>query len=347
MMQNAAMNTMAMGQRLVAIDPKNDFAKVHRVFPNVKVIDLCHVQPGSLNPFEFLKKINPDTNQLEYLDEMTLLTIIQLLVGTKKMSTEAENAITPIIRDYVLKAKNGESVNLYRLAEYLYSKDNMYAQNIGQTMKSYVDSNVGKLLFNTEDVKPLVISNTDSLVISLMGMKLPSYDTKIEDYSMEDNLTTAIVYIITKKLREMLLRPNKIPVLFICDEAHMLFGNKEMSKVIDEFLVLGRSLGVSTMLASQGITHFPEGISNYITSKFLFKSSLDESKEFFRRFDTSKDDPTNRITDSIVTAIPKLPQGVCFFMDRFDRNGIIHITSLYPPEVFEGEFVPGENFVLR
>ena len=101
-----------------------------------------------------------------------------------------------------------------------------------------------------------------------------------------------------------------------------------MAEIIDKFLVLGRSLNVATILASQGISHFPDGISNYITTKFLFKSSIDEAEAFLERFNTSKVDGTIDV-DSIVGAVANFPTGVCFMMDRLGRNGIIQIQSIY------------------
>ena len=104
-----------------------------------------------------------------------------------------------------------------------------------------------------------------------------------------------------------------------------------MSNLIDRFLVLGRSLNVATVLASQGISHFPETTSNYATTKFLFKSSIDEAQLFLERFDTSKLGDTNNSLDipSIISAVTNFPTGTCFMIDRLNRNGIIRIKSIY------------------
>ena len=94
-----------------------------------------------------------------------------------------------------------------------------------------------------------------------------------------------------------------------------------MAKIIDRFLVLGRSLNVATVMASQGISHFPKDTSNYITSKFLFKSSIDEAQLFLERFDTSKLDPSNAVDiNSIVSGVTKFPTGVCFMMDKLGKK---------------------------
>jgi DNA helicase HerA-like ATPase len=168
------------------------------------------------------------------------------------------------------------------------------------------------------------------MVISLHGLSLPDYTKKAEDYDANERFTSVILYILTNKLMDILSEDSRIPTTLICDEAHLLFGNKEMGAIIDRFLVLGRSLNVATILASQGISHFPDNIANYITTKFMFKSSIDEAQLFLDKFDTSKIDPSNAIdVNSIVSAVTNFPTGVCFMMDRMNRNGIIKIKSIY------------------
>ena len=327
---NFAANCLGMGQRVVAIDPKNDFDKLLNVNPNIKIINIKKIKPGALNPFEFLKKYDPDTNQVKYLDTSTLLTIIELLCG--KLDKQTNVAITPIISDFVTRAKmKNEYVDLQDVADYLFANQNEYAQNVGTILKMYEDNEFGPLLFTREEhVEPLVLSPTDSMIFILHGLNLPDYTKKPEDYDANERFTSTIVYIITSKLLDILTSDTKIPTTLICDEAHLLFGNKEMSAVIDKFLVLGRSLNIATILASQGISHFSDGIANYITTKFMFKSSMEESKLFLEKFNSANLNASTAIdTNSIIAAAAEFPKGVCFMMDRNGRNGIIKIKSIY------------------
>ena len=168
------------------------------------------------------------------------------------------------------------------------------------------------------------------MVISLHGLSLPDYNKKVEDYDANERLTSCIIYLITNKLLEILSNDSKIPTTLFCDEAHLLFSNPEMAKIIDRFLVLGRSLNTATVLASQGISHFPDGISNYITTKFLFKSSIDEAQAFLDAFDTSKISASNSVDiNSIISAATNFQTGMCYMIDRNNRNGVIRIKSIY------------------
>ena len=327
---NICANCLGMGQKVIAIDPKNDFDKLYNVNHNIKIIDVNKIRPGALNPFEFLKNIDEKGN-IRHIDTPTLMTIIEILTG--KMDNKVKVAITPIVTDFVTRNKNSdEYVDMQDIAEYLYSRQSAEAQSIGTSLKMFQDSQYGKLLFTREsDVKPLMLSAHDSMVISLHGMSLPDYTKKPEDYDANERFTSAIVYIICRKLLDILSGDNRIPTTLVCDEAHLLFSNKEMAALIDKFLVIGRSLNVATVLASQGISHFPDGIANYITTKFMFKSAVDDARQFLEKFDTSKlGDPSNAIdVDSIIGAVTNFPTGTCFMIDRLNRNGIIKIKSIY------------------
>lgn len=326
---NIAANCLGMGQRVIAIDPKNDFSKLYNVNPNIDIVDINRIRPGALNPFEFLKKVDKD-GTVHNIDTATLMTIIEIMCG--KLDKQTIIDITPIVTDFVTKSRNSNDYyDMQDVADYLYANPSSSAQTVGTMLKMFEDNKYGKLLFTREaNVKPLVLSSTSSMVISLHGLSLPDYTKKAEDYDANERFTSVILYILTNKLMDILSEDSRIPTTLICDEAHLLFGNKEMGAIIDRFLVLGRSLNVATVLASQGISHFPKGIANYITTKFMFKSSIEEAQNFLDVFDTSKIDPTNAIDiDSIISSVTKFPTGVCFMIDRTGRNGIIRIKSIY------------------
>lgn len=326
---NFAANCLGTGQRVIAIDPKNDFDKLYNVNPSINIVDINRIRPGALNPFEFLKKKDKYGNDVN-IDTATLMTIIEIMCG--KLDRNTIIGITPIVTDFVTRSKTtGDYYDMQDVADYLYANQNTDAQTVGTMLKMFEDNKYGKLLFTREtNVKPLVLSSTDSMVISLHGLSLPDYSKKPEDYDANERFTSAILYIITNKLLDILSGDNKVPTTLICDEAHLLFGNKEMGAIIDRFLVLGRSLNVATILASQGISHFPDGIANYITTKFMFKSSMEEAQLFLDKFDTSKINPSSAIdVDSIVSSATNFPTGTCFMIDRLNRNGIIRIKSIY------------------
>lgn len=329
---NIAATAKGLGQRFIFIDPKNDVKNLYNIYPDISFIDLKDIQPNALNPFTFLQTINKNTGEVEYISDTTITTIIEILCDLTK---EEQIAIGPIITDFINKSRRKSFTDMSEVAEYLFERDSKECQSVGTRLKKYYNSSFGQLLFTREkNVKPLILSKTDSLGISLFGMKMPDYRKSIAEYTDEERFTSAILYILTKKLYDILQQDSLIPTVFICDEAHTLFSSPEMTNVIMDFLRLGRSLNVATVLASQGISHFPDDVANYTTSKFLLKSSIDEARKFITMFDTSQLDPTNALdVDSIVSSVTQFEKGQAFMIDRKNRNGIIQIESNYDPKL--------------
>lgn len=325
---NLASNCLAMKQRFISIDGKNDFEKLLNIYPNIKIIDINNIQEGSLNPFTFLKDCN----------ENTLITLIECICG--KFSQDDIIAINPIIKDFVTEFKrDGRYVDLKKLSNYLYGNESPSAQKIGSVLRTQAGSKYGKLLFTDDrNVEPLKLDNKGSLIISLFGMQFPDYSKTPDTYSPDEKFTSGIMYLLCKKLYEVLTDKNKIPVTLFIDEAHIIYGSKEMGEIIDQFLVLGRSLGIAVVLASQGITHFPDNIDNYMSTKFIFKSSLLEAEKFLEKFDTSKHDPTLALDISnIMNSIANFKTGDAFMIDSKNRSGVIHIESIFDPELLTRE----------
>ena len=307
---NQIANCLIFSCRVFCIDPKNDLGVISKVFPEVEYININDIKPGALNPFKVIKNI--DTNILS--------SIISIICGG--LTDEQIVSITPIVNDFVLKYKrNKMNVSFADVADYLFANDNHDAQTIGTKLQIHRDSKYGPLLF--EDGENLDFNNK-SKIISLHGMDLPkSQDSKLTEIQ---KFNSCIVFIICKILRD-LLTEGGYPTLFVMDEAHIAFQNKDFMNIIDEFMVLGRSLNVATILATQNSTHFPDGIAQLVSSKFCFKSSTNEAEHFLNSF-FNKDGNNSADFESIVYQIGQFGVGDCFYIDSQNRSGIFHVTSL-------------------
>ena len=142
---NIAANALGIGQKVIVIDPKNDFDKLLNVNPNIDIVDIENIKPDALNPMEFLKRHNAD-GTVEFIDTATLMTIIEIMTG--KLDQGAIIAITPIVTDFVTRAKQrGEYVNMLDVANYLFANPNENAQQIGTQLKMFEDNKYGPLMF--------------------------------------------------------------------------------------------------------------------------------------------------------------------------------------------------------
>ena len=117
-MLNIAANCLGTGQRVMVLDPKDDFIKLYNVNKNVRIIDVKNITPGALNPFKFLASIDKDGNEIKF-SAASLLTLTEILIG--QMDQATKSAITPYVRDYILEGEKNpdktvgqELVNRYR-----------------------------------------------------------------------------------------------------------------------------------------------------------------------------------------------------------------------------------------
>ena len=288
--QNLALNILAMGQRVIVLDPKNDFMKIKNIFPKVNVIDVNKIHDGALNPFTFLKV------EGQQFDPNIIMTVVELLCG--KLDKDDNTAISPIIEDFVREYERGKYQDLQGLADKLMASESVHARNIGTTLNRQAKSQYGKLFFTRDiGVEPFVIPENESLVLTMHGMPLPSNNKSADEYSPDERFISAILYVIIKKLRFIL------------------------------FLGLGRSLNIAVVLASQGITDFPSNIAQYISNKFVFKSSKEEANEFFSKFHSNLDVSKAVDVSSMIPTITQLKTGQCFFQDCNGRSGLIQIKT--------------------
>lgn len=322
---NLIANALMMEQRIFAIDPKDDLGVIADLYPEVEYIDINNINPGALNPFRVIKDI--DTN--------TLMSLITIICGN--LTDNQIISITPIVNDFINKNKRGlksgqmsQTLSFSDIVDYLYANDNPDAQAIGTKLSIHRDSKYGKLLF--EPSNDFMNLDDRSKIISLHGMELPkSKDEGSGKLTEEEKFNSGIVYIICNMLKDVLTR-SKYPTLAVIDEAHIAFQNESFSSIIDKFLVLGRSLNIATVLASQNAGHYPSDIAQMIASKFCFNSSTNEAGAFLNMF-LNKDQDSMADFESIVYQIGEFKVGQCFYIDSRNRTGILQITSLLSDDI--------------
>ena len=314
---NLAANCIMFEQRIFYIDPKNDASVLADIFNDIDVVDINNIQPGSLNPFKVIKNI--DTNILS--------SLVSIICGG--LTDDQIISITPILNDFVTKnRRNIGNVSFAEVADYLYANDNKDAQTIGTKLRIHRDSKYGPLLFESNPNANIDFSNK-SVIISLHGMDLPT--GKERNLTEEHKFNSSIVFIICKMLRDILVE-GKYPTCFFMDEASIAFRNESFANIINDFLVLGRSLNIATVLASQSVDHYPEGIAQLVSSKFAFKSDSGDAKEFMEKFynfgGTEESD-----FNSIIYQIGEFESGQAFFIDSNNRTGIFKVTSMLGDDI--------------
>lgn len=337
-------NTVQQEGIVIAIDPKNDIMKIRDYckIDRQKVMsarkryttekEFAEAEPdnykmwyklegGDDNIFhvtDITKKQNLDPFMcVNNIDTNFIMDIINTIC--KELSQEQNIAVTPIVDDYIKMARKG-GASFLKMADYMYAHQNPAVQQIGTVLKSCQNNEYGKVFFNTEK-KGMKVNKEDN-IICMMGLPIPK-TTNMEDWTREGRFGSAIVMVIVKMLRELLNNYNDRPVLLVIDEAHIILENKAIYRIVEEFLILGRSLNVCTLLLSQNVHHFPEDFSNFVSNRFQFRSSKNEIEEFIRRFN----EDTSISVDGFIKSALNFANGECIYIDRLNRISCIKIRD--------------------
>lgn len=321
-MVNMAASCIEQGCNIFSLDAKNDMMALKNLFPDVRVTDVNNIAPGSLDPFIVFRDI----------DSASILTIVEILCGGT-LPPEQRLAVSPIISDFVNRARISGTATFRDFAQYLYQHQNPQAQIVGDQLMFHTDVKYGDLIFGTPGKRSRAVRfGHENRIISIFGMTLPTDSRNIRPDEM---ISSAIVYIICKMMKEILTRKKKNgktvekrPTVLFLDECHMLMRSGAITDIIDEILVLGRSLGVSVVMASQNVTHFNEKIAQLVSTKISFKMSKREASEFFSMFNNTTSENELDVGECIEITT-RLKTGYCFFIDSSERCVLMHVTSPY------------------
>lgn len=320
-MTNLASNCLEEGCKTLCLDAKNDMLTLKNIYPDVKITDVNNINPGALDPFLVFENV----------DAITILSVVEIICGGLDQATTT--AITPIIKDFVTRAKMTKNANFRDFANYLYQNKSIQAQSIGNQLLLNADSKYGPLLFGEMGRAQRVFRlKKENRIISIFGMALPLDE---EHAKPDERLNSAVIYIICRMMQNTLKNSNKNdkkPTVLFLDECHMLMRSQAIKDVIEEILVLGRSLGVAICMASQNVTHFDKKVAQLVSTKISFKMSKQEAEEFFELFNNTTSGQELNIRNSI-EIITRLKTGFAFCIDSCERCGIIHITSNYGDDI--------------
>jgi hypothetical protein len=158
-------------------------------------------------------------------------------------------------------------------------------------------------------------------VFTLGGLTLPDTTTGREDYSYEQRLSVALLYLVSQFARRLMNTIDRTaPKAIFLDEAWAITSTPEGAKLVPEVSRMGRSRNTALVLISQNagdLLH--EQVTNCISSVFAFRSS--ERAEVTNVLSLLGVEPSEE-HKAILRA---LGNGECIFRDLDDRAGRIGV----------------------
>ncbi len=168
----------------------------------------------------------------------------------------------------------GPRPSLGKVVRLLEESDDPAWKNLGAVMRSVSEMRLARLCFSPSGGQQIDAQGWTT-VFTLGGLTLPDTTTGREDYSYEQRLSVALLYLVSQFARRLMNTIDRTaPKAIFLDEAWAITSTPEGAKLVPEVSRMGRSRNTALVLISQNAGDLlSEQVTNCISSVFAFRSS--------------------------------------------------------------------------
>jgi hypothetical protein len=301
------------GVTVAVIDPKGDAESLVRLLVHrgrrARVLPLGTAAAGLLDPFSF-------GDDLAERRTMAAETLRLLLPG---MSEERESAMIQAVG----AVSSADRPSLGKVIDYLEAASDPASKNLGAVLRSMSEMRLARLCFSPSGGDRIDAEGWTT-VFTLAGLTLPEAGLKRDDYSYEQRLSVALLYLVSQFARRLLNgMDRRIPKAIVLDEAWAVTSTPQGAKLIPEVSRMGRSRNTALILVSQNAGDLlNEQVTNCISAVFAFRSS--ERAEVASVMSLIGLDPSEEHN----AVLRSLGNGECIFRDLDGRAGRIMVDLI-------------------
>ncbi|WP_017592358.1 ATP-binding protein [Nocardiopsis potens] len=301
------------GVTVTAIDPKGDAESLVRLLQRrgrkARIMSLGSAEPGLLDPFAF-------GDDLPTKKTMATETLRLLL---PRMSEERESAMIQA----VAAVSNQPKPSLAKVVQYLERSHDPASRNLGAVLQSMSEMRLASLCFDPQG-DAQVDTEGWTTVFTLGGLTLPDSTIQRDDYSYEQRLSVALLYLVSQFARRLMNGLDRhLPKAIFLDEAWAVTSTPEGAKLVPEVSRMGRSRNTALILVSQNAGDLlNEQVTNCLSSVFTFRSS--ERYEVESVMSLLGVEPT----EEHQAMLRNLGNGECIFRDLDGRAGRIGVDLI-------------------
>jgi hypothetical protein len=301
------------GVTVAVIDPKGDAESLVRLLAHrgrrARVLPLGSAAAGLLDPFSF-------GDDLAERRTMAAETLRLLLPG---MSEERESAMIQAVG----AVSAADRPSLGKVVEHLEAAEDPASKNLGAVLRSMSEMRLARLCFAPSGGDRIDAEGWTT-VFTLGGLTLPESGLKRDDYSYEQRLSVALLYLVSQFARRLLNdMDRRIPKAIVLDEAWAVTSTPQGAKLIPEVSRMGRSRNTALILVSQNAGDLlNEQVTNCISAVFAFRST--ERAEVASVMSLLGVD----LSDEHAAALRSLGNGECIFRDLDGRAGRIMVDLI-------------------
>ena len=210
--------------------------------------------------------------------------------------------------------------SLGKVITHLEESDDPAWKNTGAVMRAVSEMRLARLCF-APSAGEQVDAEGWTTVFTLAGLTLPDTNTSRDDYSYEQRLSVALLYLVSQFARKLLNGIDRTkPKAIFLDEAWAITSTPEGAKLVPEVSRMGRSRNTALILVSQNAGDLlNEQVTNCLSGVFAFRST--ERGEVANVMSLLGVAPS----DEHKAVLRSLGNGECIFRDLDDRAGRIGV----------------------
>jgi RecA/RadA recombinase len=252
------------GTTVAVIDPKGDAESLAGWLSQrgrqARVVPLGSAAPGLLDPFSF----GDDLAERRTMATETLRLLLP------RMSEERESAMVQAVG----AVASGAAPSLGKVVSHLEQSPDPASSNLGAVLRSMSEMRLARLCFAPSGGQRIDAAGWTT-VFTLAGLTLPDTTVKRDDFSYEQRLSVALLYLVSQFARRLLNgMDRRLPKAIFLDEAWAVTSTPQGAKLIPEVSRMGRSRNTALIMVSQNAGDLlNEQVTNCISSVFAFRSS--------------------------------------------------------------------------
>ncbi len=252
------------GVTVAVIDPKGDAESLVGLLSargrKARVLPLGSAAPGLLDPFSF----GDDLAEKRTMATETLRLLLP------RMSEERESAMIQAVGAIA----DRERPSLGKVVRHLDQSADPASKNLGAVLRSMSEMRLARLCFAPAGGQRIDAAGWTT-VFTLAGLTLPDSAVRRDDFSYEQRLSVALLYLVSQFARRLLNgMDRRLPKAIFLDEAWAITSTPQGAKLVPEVSRMGRSRNTALILVSQNAGDLlNEQVTNCISSVFAFRSS--------------------------------------------------------------------------
>jgi hypothetical protein len=235
------------------------------------------------------------------------------------MSEERESAMIQAVG----AVANADRPSLGRVVDHLEGASDPASRNLGAVLRSMSEMRLARLCFDPSGGERIDTSGWTT-VFTLGGLTLPDSAISREDYSYEQRLSVALMYLVSQFARRLMHGlDRRAPKAIFMDEAWAITSTPEGAKLVPEVSRMGRSRNTALILVSQNAGDLlNEQVTNCLSSVFAFRSSERVEVEHVMALLGVE------ASEEHMAVLRNLGNGECIFRDLDGRAGRIGVDLI-------------------